>query len=353
VADKMANENAIPTIDVSPLRNGSAADKRDVARQIDAACVDTGFFIVAGHGVPQTLIESTRQTAIDFFALPVEEKMKVQRPPAKISRGYNWLGDRSVAYSMGQVAPPDIQEAFAFGPERTADLASRVDSTSAQMYAPNIWPERPDGFKQTMLAYYTAVQGLASDVLRAMAIALDVDETYFAEKFDRQASVVRIIRYPAVREQPQPGQLRAGQHTDYGAITFVRGDDVPGGLQVKHRNGDWIDVHIPRGGFCCNIGDLLMRWSNDRWVSTLHRVAVPPVDATPTDRISLVFFQYPNPDAVIRCFPSCMGAAEKYPPITVAEHYLGKLMKAAHSRLDANAKVALAGDAPREAQATH
>lgn len=349
----MAAENAIPTIDVSPLRNGGAAAKRDVARQIDAACVDTGFFIVAGHGVPQALIETTRQTAIDFFALPAEEKMKVQRPPAKISRGYNWLGDRSVAYSMGQAAPPDIQEAFAFGPERTADLASRVDATSAQMYAPNIWPQRPDGFKQTMLAYYDAMQDLASDVLRAMAVALEVDEAYFAEKFDRQASVTRIIRYPAVREQPQPGQLRAGQHTDYGAMTFVRGDDVPGGLQVRHRNGGWIDVHIPRDGFCCNIGDLLMRWSNDRWVSTLHQVAVPPPDAAPTDRISLVFFQYPNPDAVIRCFPSCMGAAEKYPPITVAEHYLGKLMKAAHSRLNADAKVALGDGAPRETQTAH
>ena len=349
----MAAENAIPTIDVSPLRGGGAEDKREVSRQIDAACVDTGFFIVVGHGIAQNLIETTRQRAIDFFALPVEEKMKVQRPPAKISRGYNWLGDRSVAYSMGQAAPPDIQEAFAFGPERTADLAPRVDPTSAQMYAPNMWPERPHDFKATMLAYYDAMQGLASDVLRAMAMALAVDEAYFAEKFDHQASVIRIIRYPAVKEPPLPGQLRAGAHTDYGAMTFVRGDDVPGGLQVKQRNGGWIDVHIPRDGFCCNIGDLLMRWSNDRWVSTLHRVAVPPPDAKPSDRISLVFFQYPNPDAVIRCFPSCVGSGEKYPPITTAEHYLGKLMKAGHSRLDADAMVALAGDAPREAQAAH
>jgi isopenicillin N synthase-like dioxygenase len=136
-------------------------------------------------------------------------------------------------------------------------------------------------------------------------------------------------------------------------MTFVRGDDTPGGLQVKHRNGGWIDVHIPPNAFVCNIGDLMMRWSNDRWVSTLHRVAVPPPDAAPTDRISLVFFQYPNPDAVIRCFPSCAGTAEKYPPITVAEHYLGKLMKAGHSRLDADAKVALAGGAPREARVAH
>jgi isopenicillin N synthase-like dioxygenase len=151
---------------------------------------------------------------------------------------------------------------------------------------------------------------------------------------DRQASVARLIRYPAVTKPPLSGQLRAGTHTDYGIMTFVRGDDTPGGLQVKHRQGGWIDVHPPRGSFVCNIGDLMMRWSNDRWVSTLHRVAVPPPDAVPTDRISLVFFQNPNPDTVIRCFESCVGpdGMEKYPPITVAEHYLGK---ASHSRLDA------------------
>jgi isopenicillin N synthase-like dioxygenase len=221
------------------------------------------------------------------------------------------------------------------------------------MYAPNIWPAQPSDFKATMLSYYDAMQGVASQVLGAMALALGVDASYFAEKFDRQASVTRIIRYPAVTQAPLPGQLRAGAHTDYGAMTFVRGDDVPGGLQVKHRHGGWIDVHIPRDAFVCNIGDMMMRWSNDRWVSTVHRVAVPPPDASPSDRISLVFFQYPNPDAVIRCFPSCVGAGEKYEPITVAEHYLGKLMRAGHSRLDAQAADALASASPRQAQPIH
>lgn len=348
----MAASDTIPTIDLAPLRGGSVREKREVAKAIDAACMDTGFFLVTGHGVPAELIQSTRQRAIEFFAQPEAAKMKVQRPPAKISRGYNWLGDRSVAYSMGQVAPPDIQEAFAFGPEGAEALAATVDKQSAQMYAPNIWPERPDGFKTTMLAYREAMSGVASDVLRAMALALDTDESYFADKFDRQASVVRIIRYPAVRQQPLAGQLRAGAHTDYGCITFVRGDDTPGGLQVKHRNGGWIDVHIPANDFVCNIGDLMMRWSNDRWVSTLHRVAVPPPEAAPSDRISLVFFQYPNPDTLIRCFESCAAAGEKYPPVTVADHYLGKLMKAAHSRLDATAEVAVK-DQPRATQTAH
>ena len=152
-----------------------------------------------------------------------------------------------------------------------------------------------------------------------------------------------MIRYPAVTQPPLPGQLRAGTHTDYGIMTFVRGDDTPGGLQVKHRNGSWIDVHIPPNEFVCNIGDLMMRWSNDRWVSTLHRVAVPPPDAVPSDRISLVFFTNPNPDAVIRCLDNCLrpGETAKYPPVTMSEHYLGKLMKAGHSRLDAKAADAM------------
>src|ERR1700683_844368 len=188
----MAAQNAIPTIDMSPLQNGSESDRRKVAREIDEACTDIGFFMVEGHGVPQDLITTTRQCAIDFFALPDAEKMKVQRPPAKISRGYNWIGDRSIAYSMGQAAPPDIQEAFAFGCDRISERAAGVDKTSAQMYAPNIWPERPQDFKHVMLSYYEAMSGVGSHVLRAMAMALGMKENYFADKFDRQASVTRI-----------------------------------------------------------------------------------------------------------------------------------------------------------------
>ena len=348
----MAAENAIPVIDLSPLA-GSARERREVARRIDDACTDIGFFMVVGHGVPQDLITKTRDSAIAFFASPQAEKMKVQRPPAKLSRGYNWVGDRSIAYSTGQPAPPDIQEAFAFGSDGAAALAAQVDETCGRMYAPNIWPARPHDFKDTMLRYHVAMSALSLRVLHAMAVALGMNEDYFADKFDRRSSVGRVIRYPAVTETPLEGQLRAGAHTDYGAMTFVRGDDTPGGLQVKHRLGGWIDVHIPPEAFVCNIGDLMMRWSNDRWVSTMHRVAVPPPDAAPSDRISLVFFEFPNPDAVIRCVPSCVGAGEKYPPITVAEHYLGKLMKAGHSRLDAKAADALADHKQREAHTAH
>jgi isopenicillin N synthase-like dioxygenase len=330
-------DSSVPVIDLAPFRLGGEAERREVAQQIDAACTNIGFFTIVGHGVPEELVASTRQQAIDFFALPREEKMLVQRPPQKISRGYNWVGDRSLSYSLGKAAPPDIQEAFAFGPE--VGSAGASGETVSPMLAPNLWPDRPQEFKKTMLAHYEAMSTLASVVLRAMATALGMHDAYFTDKFDRQASVARLIRYPAVTEPPLQGQLRAGAHTDYGTLTLLRGDDTPGGLQVKRPDGEWINVRPARNSFVCNIGDLMMRWSNDRWVSTLHQVAVPPPDATPTDRISLVFFQMPNHDTVIRCFESCVrpGGGEKYPPTTVAEHYLGKVMKAAHSRLDAQA----------------
>jgi isopenicillin N synthase-like dioxygenase len=336
----MGAATAIPTIDLGPLLKGGSAGKRAVGEAIDSACREFGFFTVVNHGVSRDLIASVRAKAVEFFALPVEEKVKVQRPPQKISRGYFRLAERSLAYSLNVAAPPDLQEAFAFGPEHVPETLRTTNEVTRVVYAPNLWPSQPAEFRETMLAYYQAMSGLTSNLMRAMAIALKLDEDYFAGKFARQTSAARLIRYPAVTTTPMPGQLRAGAHTDYGTITLVRGDDVPGGLQIKNPHADdWIDIHPGAEAFVCNIGDLMARWSNDRWVSTLHRVAVPPPQAVPSDRISLVFFQLPDYDAVIRCIETCIGedGREKYPPVTCAEHYLGKVMKAAHSRLDAGA----------------
>lgn len=326
----------VPVIDIAPFFTGTAGDRRTVAAAVDAACREIGFFAIVGHGVDEALMARTRRTAAAFFALPVEEKLRVERPPQKVSRGYNRFMDRSLSYSLGIAAPPDLQEAFAFGPETGADSTPHGDSP---MLAPNRWPERPSGFRETMLGYDAAMRALGERMLDIVAEALAIDRAYFADKFDHQSSVARLIRYPAQKQPPTEGQLRAGAHTDYGTITFLRGDPVPGGTEVRTRRGDWIEVRTPPGGFVCNIGDALARWTNDRWVSTLHRVGNPPAAADSVDRISLVYFHSPNHDAPIECIPGCAGAdGPKYPPITFAEHYLGKVMKAAHARLDAEAR---------------
>ena len=328
----------VPIIDIAPFFTGKDATRRSIAAEIDIACRETGFFAIVGHGVDEDLMARTRQMAVDFFALPMDEKLRVERPPQKVSRGYNRFKDRSLSYSIGLEAPPDLQEAFAFGPEGyAADDWQEGDPRSA-MLAPNRWPERPAGFRETMIDYDLAIRALGERMLDIIAMALNIDRVYFDDKFDHQSSVARLIRYPAQNDAPVEGQLRAGEHTDYGTITFLRGDAVPGGTEVKTRSGEWITVETPPGGFVCNIGDALARWTNDRWVSTLHRVGNPPPSAQNVDRISLVYFHSPNHDALIQCIPGCEGTqGPRYEPITFAEHYLGKVMKAAHARL--NAKV--------------
>ena len=336
----------IPIIHIAPFFTGDEDKRKSIATELDNACRETGFFAITGHGVNEELMQRTRQMAVDFFTLPTEEKLRVERPPQKVSRGYNRFMDRSLAYSIGQEAPPDLQEAFAFGPEGYGDNDWQEGDPRSAMLAPNRWPERPEGFRQTMLDYDVSIRTLGERMLDIVALALGVDRTYFGDKFDHQSSVARLVRYPAQKTAPVEGQLRAGEHTDYGTITFLRGDAVPGGTEVKTRSGEWITVETPPGGFVCNIGDALARWTNDRWVSTLHRVGNPPPTAQNTDRISLVHFHSPNHDAVIECLPGCEGNdGPKYEPITFADHYLGKVMKAAHAKLnaqveDADAKTA-------------
>lgn len=333
---------AVPIIDIAPFFTGGSKDRDDIARQLDRACRKTGFFAITGHGVNEDTMVEARAAAIAFFALPLDEKLRVERPPQKVSRGYNRFKDRSLSYSLGMAAPPDLQEAFAFGPEEFGERDWHEGDPRSAMLAPNRWPETPRGYRAAMLAYDAEMRALGERMLDIVSLALKVDRSYFTDKFDHQSSVGRMVLYPKQDHPPADGQLRAGRHTDYGMITFLRGDPVPGGTEVRIRDGDWLEVRCPPGAFVCNIGDALARWTNDRWVSTLHRVGNPP-DAG-IDRLSMVYFFSPNHDALIRCIPDCAGeAGEKYPPITFADHYLGKVMKAAHARLGADVGDADAG----------
>ncbi len=321
---------AVPVIDVAPLRSSDRAGKDEVARQIDRACTETGFFCITGHGVDQRLIARTREAATQFFALPDEKKLAIQRRPDKASRGYYPFADRSLAYTLGEAAPPDLQEAWAMGPIDVSDEEIQESDISRRFFAANLWPEGVPNFRETLNEYDRTLSPLADEILKGFALALGQPETFFDDKCDRASSVIRLIRYPAQTTAPATGQLRAGAHTDYGTVTILRGDDVPGATQVELPSGEWIDVRPPPGGFVCNIGDAMADWTGGRWRSTLHRVANPPSGAAPSDRISIVFFHHPNHDAVLGGLGDGQGAG-----VTYAEHYLGKLMKAAHHRLDA------------------
>ena len=329
-------DSRVPVIDIAPFFSGNQSSKHIIGRQVDTALRTIGFMTIVGHGVPGALIQRARGAALEFFNGPLADKMQIARTPEQPSRGYSWVGNRSLAYSLGQQAPPDLQEGFAMGPIDVGCDAYYSDPDGARFFAPNLWPQRPAALREALEVYYRAMERLATALMQIFAIGLDLPEMYFADKIDRHTSVLRAIHYPAQVEPPEPSQLRAGAHTDYGTLTILYGDDTPGGLQVRHRRGDWLDVHPAPGALVCNIGELMARWTNDRWVSNLHRVVNPPRDHAAVDRLSIAFFHNTNHNAEIRCIASCLephGIA-KYPPLRFSDHYLGKLTKAEHMRLD-------------------
>jgi isopenicillin N synthase-like dioxygenase len=310
---------AVPVIDLAPARSGGRAERERVAHAIDAACREIGFFAITGHGVPERLVDDLRRTAHEFFALPLAEKLAARHPIAGTNRGYHPVGGEALSRANDAAAPPDLKEFFHVGP---VDVTASPYYTSAEgrlHFLPNIWPARPAEFEQAASVYYRTMSQLVVDLMRLAALALDVDETFFDDKVDRSIGTMRLNYYPAQAVPPVPGQLRASAHTDYGGFTILSGEDVPGGLQVLTRRSEWIDVHTTPASFVVNIGDLLMRWTNDRWLSNVHRVVNPPAGDGPTrPRLSIAFFNHPNYDALIECLPS-QGAA-KHPPVRSGEY---------------------------------
>ncbi|GAA4339868.1 2-oxoglutarate and iron-dependent oxygenase domain-containing protein [Pigmentiphaga soli] len=312
-------KQTIPVIDLAPALGGSRAERLAVARRIEAACTDIGFFTIRGHGVPLELIDALRGHASRFFNLPLEEKLRASPADPSVPRGYRALGFDALARGNADRAPGDLKEYYHFGRETWPDDPYYTGPEGQAYFIPNRWPERPAGFAAAASAYYAQMERLTASMMELAALALGIDEHFFADKIDRHITAMRINFYPAQQTPPEAGQLRAGAHTDYGLLTILNGENTPGGLQVRTRAGDWIDIETDPGTFVINIGDLLMRWTNDRWVSNVHRVVNPPADAGPAaQRISIAFFHHPNYDALVECIAP-PGQA-KYPPVLSGEY---------------------------------
>ena len=317
-------ESFVPVIDIAPYLAGTPEGKRRVAAELDRACREVGFYIIVGHGVDLRLIEEVETVSRAFFDLPLEEKMKVHIGNTAGGVGYAAMGDVALAYTRGQVAPPDLNESFQIAKVDVTDEGYFRSEAARGMIPSNRWPEQPAALKDVYTKYYLRMGGLATDLMRLSAFALHLPETYFDDKIDRHISRLNIRLYPEQKTAPLPGQLRAAAHTDYGTVTILKPGDTVGGLQVADRDGNWHDVPTVLRSFVINQGDLMARWTNDQWLSTLHRVANPPEEAKGgSRRLSIVFFHHPNYDAVVSCLPTCVepGAAPKYEPITVSEYY--------------------------------
>jgi isopenicillin N synthase-like dioxygenase len=319
--------SAVPVIDIAAFLSGSPA-KQSVAEAVDVACREVGFLVVEGHGVTQDLLTRMTESMLGFFKQPPLLKGRCGVTSDNF-HGYRGPNATALAKSKGVETPPDLMERFTIGRVDVPDDEYHR-SRHERIVRANQWPEQLPGFLETAEKYYREMERLASDLMRVFAVSLKLPEDYFAGFFDKHISQQVTNYYPPVETPPEPGQLRAGAHTDYGSLTILYPAVSAGGLQVMNSSGTWEDVPVVPGSFIINIGDLLARWTNDRWVSTLHRVVNPEGIESKDARMSIVFFQQPNDDAIIRCIETCVGVENppKYGAVGAGEHVAAKLNRA-------------------------
>ena len=306
-------------VDLAPLRTGDRRDREEVARHVDLACRDTGFLTLSGHGVDVSIFQEMLDGFAAFFDLPMEEKRRWIVADPAANRGYTPYGTEALAYTRGDETAPDLMEAFTFGGE---DVQGPFYDENRAFFQPNVWPDEPPGLRALFLRYEATLHGVADHVLRAMAIALDLPEEWLVERCRQGVITGRALNYERQPNapEPDPGQMRLGAHTDYGIITLLLADPIPG-LEI-YRRGSWHPVLVEPGTLLCNLGDLLAMWTNDLWCSTLHRVVPPPSSATgPVRRRSVARFLDGDPTMEVSCIPSCCSAERpaKYPPVLAGE----------------------------------
>lgn len=300
-------------IDLDGLKSRDPTAIARIGAALGRACRDTGFFYVKNHGVPAALLSGIFERARAFFAAPWGEKDALSISRNKHNRGYAGLASES----LDQVHA-DNKEAFNVGLDLSPDDPEVV--AGKPFRGVNVWPATP-GFRDTTLAYFNAVWRLGCDLHEAIAADLGLAPKFFEDKLDRPMATLRLLHYPP-RAVASGDTVGAGEHTDYGSITLLLTDDA-GGLDVRRRDGTWVEAPPIPGAFVCNIGDSLMRWSNDIYVSTPHRVKSPPG----RDRYSVAFFLDPNPEVSLACLPGCSAPERpaKYPPINAADYLRSRL----------------------------
>ena len=275
-------------------------------------CREVGFFYLVDHGVPEAIVQGAFGGARRFFAFPLVDKERLSIRHSLHNRGYVAMADERLDPGAGS----DQKEAFNIGVELPADHPDVV--ARKPFRGLNFWPELP-GFREPLLEYFAACLSLGRELHRLFALDLGAEESFFTGHLTNPLATLRLLRYPGGPADGTRRDAGAGTHTDYGNVTLLATDGVAG-LEVASRSGEWIDVASMAGAFVCNIGDCLMRWSNDTYVSTPHRVRQPV-----RERYSIAFFLEVNPDSIVDARDIFPDQPAKYPPIDCATYLASRL----------------------------
>ncbi|MEU4155201.1 2-oxoglutarate and iron-dependent oxygenase domain-containing protein [Actinoplanes sp. NPDC026670] len=305
----------IPLFDIGAWRAADPAERAGLAGRLDRAMQDSGFFLVGGHGIDDSLKESIRAASRAFFLLP--DTVKELYATGVGGRGWIACGREANAF-YGEVADADradLKETFTLGRE---DLAG-----DPAWFPANVWPAEVPDLREPVIEYATRIQDLYRELLEVLAVALGLETGYFVDRTRKSPYTFNINRYPAlsVTGKPLDGQFRVAPHTDWGMLTILDRQPGYGGLQVQTLDGEWADAPYVPGAFTVNIADLLARWTGDRWRSTRHRV-LPPSEADPDEElISLIVFCESDMDRVVTSLAPPVGGGTDYPPVVAGDYY--------------------------------
>jgi isopenicillin N synthase-like dioxygenase len=307
------SRDRIPLLDLQGYRDGKPGARERVADTIARTCEDTGFMLLANHGIPQSLIDDVFDAASAFFDRDLDVKLRYK--VGELNIGYLPNGAQVVRTStLNNNTKPNLSESFYIVHDRPADDPDLL--AGKPFVAPNQWPEGMDRFRSITTTYFTRMEAMAHAMLPAFAVSLGLQPDYFEADFHDPSCTLRLIRYPA---QPAPAENQFGfaPHIDTNFITFLAQSKLPG-LEVRTREGEWLRPPAIPGTFVVNTAEMLGRYSNGRFAPTPHRV----VNNNNALRHAIPFFYGPSNDAVIRVVDTCVDADHppRYEPLLYLDH---------------------------------
>ncbi|KAJ5297040.1 oligo-1-6-glucosidase [Penicillium atrosanguineum] len=309
-----------PVIDFGPYYGSDTEAKKNLVQEVRHACEQFGFFQLVNHAIPSDLQGQVLEQSKDLFELPLETKQKYDKEVEGYQRGYECLRSQNFEKrTMG-----DLKEGYYLGKNLPSDDPFVVERRFGQ--APNKYPTElhdPPKFQSVMEEYHSVMSTFATNLMQVMALTLNLNEDFFDEFCDHPVAVLRLLHYPPQDPTTVETERGIGAHTDFGAITILLQDNT-GGLQVwNNTSSEWVDVTPISGAYVVNLGNLMMQWTNDRYLSNLHRV----INKSGDERFSVPFFFSGNPNFTVECLPSCIDSEKgaKHPPVMVHDWMVGRI----------------------------